>query len=175
MTQQERLNLYPSRNDIISSTDQFNETIKIQNNFDDIVNNLVSLGGNNNFTGTNIFEDIQGLMNNIGFGIEAITSTPGSAVTIVSPIKLIDVTAGNITMTLPKLNAGNLGKILILDLNGLSGSYTCVISCGSGDTLNATGNNRITMDAIDDSIVLIGISSTRWLVLVNNSCALSTV
>ena len=52
-------------------------------------------------------------------------------------------------------------------------SAAMTVTCTGGATLNAAGNTVMTFDAADDMIELMGISTTRWVVIVNSSVALS--
>lgn len=56
------------------------------------------------------------------------------------------------------------------------GTGTRVVTCST--RVNKTGNNTITFNAVDDSILLLGVNvggNLRWRVIYNNSAGLSTV
>lgn len=82
------------------------------------------------------------------------------------------VTAGAETRTLAAPTYA--GQMLLLSFKTDSGD--CVVTCAT--TINQTGNNTITMADIGDIVLLVGKtegSNTRWSVVVNDGCALSTV
>lgn len=57
-----------------------------------------------------------------------------------------------------------LGKLLIITC--IDSTNTTDVDCVSGATFDGT-NATATFDAADDTLVLMGLSATRWLVLVN--------
>ena len=66
------------------------------------------------------------------------------------------------------------GTIYSIEATG-TGTNNRVVTF-TGCTVNATGNNTATLNAIDESIVVLCITSTRYMVISNNGAvALSTV
>ena len=169
---QERLTEFPSRNDRIDADIVSNNTSKCQNNFDDLVNNSVNVDNNNNFTGQNSFSYISGLFYNMRLSKEDINSSPSSNLDLVEVVKNFDCSTASIIATLPKLNDGNIGNLIILNAEAVGGN-TITINANTTDTFNDAGNNSIELDAVDDNIILMALSTSRWLVLVNNNCTLS--
>lgn len=81
-------------------------------------------------------------------------------------------TGGAETRTLPDPHRPGL----LLSISMIEDGGDCVIA--SDSPINATGNNRITLDDVNDTILLISIRTAAghlWRVMGNDGCALSTV
>jgi len=85
-----------------------------------------------------------------------------------------NTTSNAITITLPDASTvlGQEYTIFALTINGTD---YITINTASGDTLNATGNNRAVLDAVDEFITIVAISASRWIIKINSNATLSTV
>jgi hypothetical protein len=67
-----------------------------------------------------------------------------------------------------------IGQVVVIFCSNSAADAT--ITCGSGVTLNSTGNNRATFDDAEDALFMVALSLTRWLIVVNiGAVTLSTV
>lgn len=104
-----------------------------------------------------------------------LTTQTGTALTISSSHNVVvcDTTSNAITVTLPDANT-ILGQEILIVAAVRPGSYDVTINAASGDTFNATGNNRCVLDAVDDFFCIVAISANRWLIKASAGTTLST-
>jgi len=88
-------------------------------------------------------------------------------------IVICDTSSNAITITLPDANTV-LGYEYTIFVKTYASGNDVTIACGTGDTFNNAGNNRITMNE-EDIVVLVAIAADRWMIKVNDSGVLSTV
>ena len=168
----ETLKFFPTEEGGNFSEDMINFITKLATNFNTLNEEKAGLADTNTYTEENTFSKNTVLSGGMQTGKTSVTSTP---TTITNNQGFIGVTTSSeeIALTLPQ-TANIVGKEIIICLES-DGGYNAVISCYSGDTVNAAGNNTITLDDADDFIHLKALASGRWLILNNSGGSLSTV
>lgn len=135
--------------------------------FDSLTSLTAAITGNitGNVTG-NVTGDVAGLLT---LGVS--TPTSDGAADMTKGLFILNGASVGIDLTaFTPAAAGRIAVVWCTD-----STNDCTVTCGAGVTFDGT-NNKATFADAGDALVLIALSTTRWLVLVNlGSVALSSV
>ena len=119
----------------------------------------------------NNFLEIQ---SNASFPVQTFTATGTLKAGVATGLITLDHISTPIVLTdLPAPK--DSGQLLIISNISASGTEAHTVTCESGVTFDGT-NNTATLDAPAEQLILMSISTTRWLILLNSgSVGLSSV